>query len=431
MSRRFRFYEKKRGDRRTGSKQFGNVGEALFFGFFLLVGCLALWAMGVFLIVPEWRANRHFVETTCVVLHKAVGQAGEPESQRYRPEIEIEYNVDGQTFRPTIYDATGMYSVSRASAEEALARFEVGKEYPCWYDPIDPGRAVLVQGYSGWLYLSLLVPASFIAISTRRLIYIWLNWGTSAERRSMMSRRAGELEFFEESRGKALANVPSDTNWTNSPGTHLAYRLPIATTPGWTLFALLAACLVWNGIVATFVVMAVRTHLVGEPDWLLTAFVVPFVVIGMMLIGFLVRQGLITAGVGATRLEISNHPLYPGGEYEVLISQAGRFQLTSLNVFLVCQERATYRQGTDTRTDTCTVYRECLYTVENVALEDHKPFDGRCRLVLPANAMHSFNSDHNEIGWKLVVRGSAANRPDYERDFPVLVHPPAVESPPE
>jgi Protein of unknown function (DUF3592) len=413
LSRRFRFYEKKRGDRRTGSSRFGSVGEALFFGFFLVVGCLALWAMGSFLVVPEWRANRHFSETTCTVLEKHVGQSSEAESPRFRPEIEIEYRVDGETYRPTTYDAAGMYSISRESAEQALDRFEVGEKYPCWYDPIDPGRAVLVLGYSGWLYLSLLVPISFIAISTRRLIYIWLNWGTSAERRSVMSR----------------PNVPSDANWTNSPGTHLAYRLPIAATPGWTLFAVLTACLVWNGIVAAFVVMAVKTHLAGEPDWLLTAFVVPFVVIGIMLMGYLFRQGILTAGVGATRLEISNHPLYPGGEYEVFISQAGRFTLTSLNLFLVCQERATYRQGTDTRTDICTVYRRCLFTVENVELEDHKPFDGRCRLDIPPSAMHSFNSDHNEIGWKLVVRGCVASRPNYERDFPVLVHPPAAQSP--
>ncbi len=179
LSRRFRFYEKKRGNRRTGSKRLGNVGEALFFGFFLVVGCLALWAMCSFLVVPEWRANRHFAETTCTVLGKHVGQSTEEESPSFRPEIEIEYQVDGQTYRPTTYDATGMYAISRESADQAVDHFEVGKHYPCWYDPMDPGRAVLVRGYSGWLYLSLLVPGSFIAISTRRLIYIWLNWGHS------------------------------------------------------------------------------------------------------------------------------------------------------------------------------------------------------------------------------------------------------------
>ena len=150
MSRRFRFYEKKRGDRRTGSKRFGNVGEALFFGFFLVVGCLALWAMGSFLVVPEWRANRHFAETTCTVLEKHVGQSSEAESPRFRPEIEIEYQVDGQTYRPTTYDATGMYSISRESAERCSTASKSERSIPagttrwiraerCWCSDIAAG----------------------------------------------------------------------------------------------------------------------------------------------------------------------------------------------------------------------------------------------------------------------------------------------------
>jgi hypothetical protein len=175
--------------------------------------------------------------------------------------------------------------------------------------------------------------------------------------------------------------------------------------------------------------MAVRAYLAAEPDWLLAAALdVPLVIIGLVLVGYLIRQGLITAGVGATRLEISDHPLYPGRQYDVFISQAGRFKLSSLKVSLVCQERATYRQGTDSRTDACNVFKQDLFSVENVELEDPKPFDDRCRLGIPAAAMHSFKSDHNEIGWKLVVRGSVAGRPDYEREFPVLVHPPAARS---
>jgi hypothetical protein len=52
LSRRFRFYEKKRGHRRTVPQRFGSLGEALFFGFFLCVGAAALWAMLGLLIVP-------------------------------------------------------------------------------------------------------------------------------------------------------------------------------------------------------------------------------------------------------------------------------------------------------------------------------------------------------------------------------------------
>ena len=37
--------------------------------------------------------------------------------------------------------------------------------------------------------------------------------------------------------------------------------------------------------------------------------------------------------------------------------------------------------------------------------------------------MHSFRSEHNEISWKLLVKGAVAGWPDYERSFPVIVHP--------
>ena len=59
---------------------------------------------------------------------------------------------------------------------------------------------------------------------------------------------------------------------TNSPGTKLKFRLPMATSPGWALFGTLAFCIAWNGIVAAFVAMAVRSYFAGKPDWLLTLF---------------------------------------------------------------------------------------------------------------------------------------------------------------
>ena len=41
-------------------------------------------------------------------------------------------------------------SSSRSGSEKVLARFEVGKNYPCWYDPDDPGRVVLERDYSAF-----------------------------------------------------------------------------------------------------------------------------------------------------------------------------------------------------------------------------------------------------------------------------------------
>jgi hypothetical protein len=37
--------------------------------------------------------------------------------------------------------------------------------------------------------------------------------------------------------------------------------------------------------------------------------------------------------------------------------------------------------------------------------------------------MHSFQSEHNAVHWWLVVRGSLAYWPQFERRFPIIVYP--------
>ena len=143
VSRVFRLYEKKRGNRRTGSKTVGNVGEALFFGIFFAVGCAAFAYMSVALVWPEWRANRQFVPAKCLVLDKRMGSrpATEAEPARFRPEFRVRYEVEGQQHVvDDVFDVTNLYSPDEQQAQAALAGFEIGREYPCWYDPLDPRR---------------------------------------------------------------------------------------------------------------------------------------------------------------------------------------------------------------------------------------------------------------------------------------------------
>jgi hypothetical protein len=341
-----------------------------------------------------------------------------------RPEIRIRYEVDGKTHEDTTYDVTNRYYSGRQWSEAAIAQFEVGKTYPCWYDPLNYDHAVLVRGYSGWRYLLLLLPFGMIAISAGGLIFTWSHWDTSAERRAVIQQRAPQIDVFEPVGGGSpqYPTVPGDANLTNSPGTNLKYRLPMAA-PGWTLFGALIACLIWNGIVAVFVSMAIMSHLDGETSWALIAFTIPFALIGLGLVVYLFRQLLITTGVGPTRVEISHHPLFPGGGYQVFISQAGRLRMNSLQVLLACDEKATYRQGTDTRTDSCRVYEGEVLRKDEFEIEPQRPFEKQCPMQIPAGAMHSFRADHNEVNWKLVVRGEVAGWPHYEREFPLVVFP--------
>jgi hypothetical protein len=138
----------------------------------------------------------------------------------------------------------------------------------------------------------------------------------------------------------------------------------------------------------------------------------------------LVRQVVLTAGIGSTLVELSDHPLYPGREYQALVSQSGRLYARWFQVELVCVELTTYQQGTDTRTASVTVYRESVYSARRFQISSGTPFEAMFSLAVPAGAMHSFTSLHNAVKWFLVVRGRMVRWPEFERQFPLYVYPP-------
>jgi len=422
-------YGKKRGHRRTGSQRLASLGEALVSGFFLALG---LWLTIVLLrmpVLPEWRANHDFVQSTGVVTDKKVFSVEEGDHLRYRAGVQVRYSVGSEAREQWTYDIKfgSSYSLAndRPSRLALLEPFEKGHSYPVWYDPQSPDIVVLVRGYSGWLWSLLLVPAAFVLIGGAGIYHTLRNWGKSAEHLAAARQLAARLELLEDAvpANKDFPNVPRDANLTNSPGTRLNYRLPINTTAGWKLAAAVAVSLLWNGIIIGFVALAVRHWLLGTIDWGLLAFIVPFLAIDLWLVRHLVRRVLHATGIGPTQLEISDHPWFPGRHYDLFLTQAGLATLEFLDVDLVCEEQATYVQGTDTRTERCHTYQRRAFRREAFDIPQGLPFEQQCRIEVPVSAMHSFRADHNEVRWKFVVRGQAAGWPPFEREFPIIVYP--------
>ena len=400
----------------------GGFAELVFFGLFLLVGCAGIVMMVMTLLIPEWRVNNEFVETTCVVRGKRIGES-HSEGVSYRAEINIEYQIAGKKYTTTTYDINGTYSSGRESKQEIIDQFDIGRQYVCWYDPADPETAVLVRGYTALAWILLAVPATFVLIGGGGFIYRLLHWGKSAERRA-----AGNVATdFLERRGRApseFPNVPAGADMTNSPGTRLKFRLPISTSATWAVISIGLFCLIWNGFVLLFFYFVTGGFFGGGAvEWVPFLILIPFLLVGLLLIGYFIRQLLITTGVGQTFVEISDHPLFPGERYDLLVSQAGRLQMNSLAVLLVCEESATYQQGTNTRTETRRVFAEELFRRENFAIHRGLPLEERFQMDIPAGMMHSFKSEHNEVAWKVAVKGDVARWPDYERSFPVVVYP--------
>lgn len=335
MARLFRFYEKKRGERRTGSTLAGRIWEAVFFGVLFLLGAAAL-------------------------THVIVSHLRHPEE---------------------------------------------------------------VMGLGFWLMI--LVLASFVLIGGGGVIWAVFHSRTSAERRSAIVKQARSIDLISEAvpMPREFPGLPADANLTNSPGVVLAYRLPTVESPIWGVLAAALFCLAWNGVSAVLTVLATRSWTIGHPEWLLSLLLLPAHAVGAWSIYYFLRQLIVHTGMGPTIVEISNHPLYPGGHYELLLSQSGHMRMKFLQLQLVCEEEVTYHQGTDVRHETRAVFELPIFRQTNFAIEPQLPFEKSMEFSIPAEAMHSFQSGHNAVNWKLVVAGEAEQWPSFVRSFPIIVYP--------
>ena len=299
------------------------------------------------------------------------------------------------------------------------------------YSPTDPDTVVLQHGYDWWMWLlTLLLPGALVAFGGSGVARVIRVWGKSDEHRAASMGLPKLLDTMGQAAQDAPGHpgVPTCENLVNSPGTILRYRLPLESAENWTLIGFGLFALLWNAFVLVLAVGAGLDLLSGKTDWILLMVLVPFVAVGIGGIVVFVWTFVLATAVGPTQLEISDHPLVPGGSYDVLLGQAGTGRFRTLEVFLEVEELATFRQGTDTRTERLVVWRERVKEWHDVELAPGGRFESHFMIDIPADAMHSFVSKHNSVHWRIVLRGLSESRPAFTRIFPLVVFPLSVAS---
>lgn len=423
MARWFRLFEKKRGDRRTGSEKIAGIWEGAFFGILFVLGCLGLWVAFSWFVLPEWQVQRDFVPTPCRVLEVRLGTTVRDGQTVYRPEVCIEYRVADRRYCLWTYNIHTVrgngYSVDKEHALGSLERFRVGETLTSWYDPQNPQIAVLERGIWWWAWLVLLIPLSFVILGAGGLSYQLWRWGKSAERLAVQGQPL-TLTLIADPDAAMYPFVPEVPAGVSQPGTRLAYRLPVLGTPYRAIVAWLAAALAWNAAVLAF---ALGTYYSGHFDWSFSLFLLPCLLIGLTLLAAFFRQWMAASAVGETIVEISDFPLLCGQRYRVYLQQTGSLRLDWLEMLLVCEEEATFQHGTNTRRETRRVWQKTLWRHERFEVFRSVPFETETEIEIPAGMMHSFRSPHNEVRWRCYVRGSTPSWPTFERIFPLLVLP--------
>jgi hypothetical protein len=146
-------------------------------------------------------------------------------------------------------------------------------------NPDDPSEAVINRGLTADMCWGLF-PLPFLAVGVGGLLFAT---GLVGKKNPTVA------EFGDEQRALSASRiVESVDEWDDDfeldelpdgPVVLKPKHSPLAKFIGITLMALF-----WNGITSVFVYKAVESHLDGKPEWCLTFFITPFVLVGLLLI---------------------------------------------------------------------------------------------------------------------------------------------------
>lgn len=447
MRPRLNLWLKKRGKRRTGSQRWAASGEVLYHSVFVVVGVIAGWLHITGVMIPEWQRRAefaNFVEAPCIVgeghvrnvqsTNRAIG------SVLHVPECRVRVRK-GDTLTEPVWAPISGPTTSWRRADRLQKSWENQGEAICWVDPNNPSRVVLSREWRGWPAMVLTIPASLVILGIFGISRALLRTAASQERQKVVAQGGIKHELASKTSSPAgslsltnpgmASGLPSAEAISDSPGVRMRYRLPGESGRAWRVAGMAMICIAWNTMVGFFLFGVIRSHWFGLPNWPVTLVVTPLAIAGGWLAYQLLRDAWGVSGVGATRIEITNHPLRPGSAAQGAILQAGQFTSRAFTVSLVCQEIATYHQGTDTRTSVEEVHRQALLRHATLQVEPGQPYEAEFNIELPAGVMHSFQSPHNEVRWFIEVSGTPKRWPAFTRRFQFCVYPASWPAIPE
>lgn len=136
---------------------------------FLLVG-VAVGAVIVWQLIKGMR-SKNWPTALGVVTDAQVSMHYDDEGTRmYKPEVAYRYDADGLEYNGNKRTFGEYSSSNRRRAEKIVGQYRPGSQVQVYYNPEDPGVAVLEPGTSWVLAIFLLFPVVFIGIGLAVLL---------------------------------------------------------------------------------------------------------------------------------------------------------------------------------------------------------------------------------------------------------------------
>lgn len=407
-------------------------GEPVVYAFIFLAGLvffiiqLQNWA------IPRLTLNQDFVRARGTILDTRMAERSFEKEIRYRPEVLLRYSVNGIYYQRWTYDHQTLFSELNFSSDaektrQILSGFKADDVVDCWYSAKNPSEVFVVweSGIWGWFFLAL----SF-SLTVLGAVGFFFNFRLSAfseERKLAFSSASGDSPFrhlFEPSTSPDWPTIPDIRVVNESPGTHLAFRLPLGNRPLFPLIGIALFALAWNIVAWTILFQSFFHPAENRADQIIEVLLRSlFFGVGIILFVGVLRQVLQAFSLGLTLLEISDHPIYPGRRYRILLRQTGLLRFRRFAVDVACEEIARFHQGTDTITNRKIVFSQNLFEREDFETTAAVSLEQEFFLQLPLQAMHSFRMENNEVSWKLEIEIQIAGWPKIRRECPIVVRP--------
>jgi hypothetical protein len=344
---------------------------------------------------------RSWETVPCTIVSSRLVSHSSGDGTTYSVEVVFRYTVDGDNYTAARYKFAGGSTSGAESKREAVRQLPPGKKTVCYINPHDPTDAVLIRGLTPDLWFGL-IPLLFILIGVVGLWFTVFRIG-----------RADVVVTSAPLRNPVVTSPRAATPVTGSA------ELQPAQTRTVKLIGFSVMAVFWNGIISVFLYNLIADARRDRVSWFLVLFLIPFVAIGIFLIGAAVRQALALSNP-RPRLTVNPSAVPPGKKFAIAWELDGKVQaVRRLRIVLEGREEAKYRRGTNTATD--------RHVFATIPIVDTADFDvirrGTAELTVPADTMHSWTSANNSIVWILRVRGEIPRWPDIDDEFPFTVLP--------
>ncbi|MDB4766205.1 DUF3592 domain-containing protein [bacterium] len=337
---------------------------------------------------------------------------------KYSPEIEYQYTVAGQTYQGSLYDFNAK-NRGLPACQEIKSRYPEGKPAICFVDPEDANNAVLDRT-PRFAWPLLILGGIFSAIGAA--VAFVLPFALTAKQKikepvSAIGRTTDSVGGLTKA---AQANSESlypedfeDQKWDKPQ------RLKPATTKIGSLLGLVALAAFWNGIVFVLAFAIFGDGLGGVFSIFFMLFLIPFVLIGLLIILGAVKSFLALFNP-VVEIALSTGAIARGSEVDIaweVKGNAGRIH--RLQIAAVGTETAQYSQGTNTRTETSDFG---IIPIVDSTESDGISF-GSVAIKIPQSTMHTFSDTNNKVTWAIEVRGEIRRWPDVFQTHSFRVKP--------